>query len=202
MATHFDMLNQQKPVITSVDVAYFPEFSFATLGNQISIVYQIASGIAYVLTWIGTVRLLYPYIRKLGRFKFWTIMGGVMVYYLISFPLFVLGYFTPSENVDAMTNILIFSLGGLFTGVVFGAAFLSVARTLKKESVLRNHMVIAAYGFLLFYIAGSAYAATGSLSPIWTCLSIPNWPIMLFDIFRTLFFSGNSITGHDITHLN
>lgn len=165
MATHFDMLNQQKPVITSIDIAYFPEFSIATLGNQINIVYQIASSVAYVLTWIGTVRLLYPYIRKLGRFKFWTIMGAVMVYYLISFPLFVLGYFTPSENTDAMTNILIFSLGGIFTGVVFGAAFLSVARTLKKESVLRNHMIIAAYGFLLFYIAGSAYAAQAAYPP-------------------------------------
>ena len=165
MATHFDMLNQQKPVITSIDIAYFPEFSIATLGNQINIVYQIASSVAYVLTWIGTVRLLYPYIRKLGRFKFWTIMGAVMVFYLISFPLFVLGYFTPSENTDAMTNILIFSLGGIFTGVVFGAAFLSVARTLKKESVLRNHMIIAAYGFLLFYIAGSAYAAQAAYPP-------------------------------------
>lgn len=165
IATHFDMLNQQKPVITSIDIAYFPEFSIATLGNQINIVYQIASGVAYVLTWIGTVRLLYPYIRKLGRFKFWTIMGAVMVYYLISFPLFVLGYFTPSENTDAMTIILIFSLGGIFTGVVFGAAFLSVARTLKKESVLRNHMIIAAYGFLLFYIAGSAYAAQAAYPP-------------------------------------
>lgn len=165
MATHFDMLNQQKPVVTSIDIAYFPEFSIATLGNQINIVYQIASGIAYVLTWIGTIKLLYPYIRKLGRFKFWTIMGAVMVYYLISFPLFVLGYFTPSENTDAMTNILIFSLGGIFTGVVFGAAFLSVARTLKKESVLRNHMIIAAYGFLLFYIAGSAYAAQAAYPP-------------------------------------
>jgi hypothetical protein len=61
MATHFDMLNQQKPVITSIDIAYFPEFSIVTLGNQINIVYQIASSVAYVLTWIGTVRLLYPH---------------------------------------------------------------------------------------------------------------------------------------------
>ena len=105
-----------------------------------------------------------------------------MAYYLISFPLFVLGYFTPSENIDAMTNILIFSLGAIFSGVVFGAAFLSVARTLQKESTLRNHMIMAAYGFLLFYIAGSA-SATRSLSSIWTCFSVLYGVIMLFDIF-------------------
>jgi hypothetical protein len=165
LASYFDMLAQQKPVVTSTDVAYFPEFSIAALGSQINIIYQIAAGVAYVLTWIGTVKLLYPHIKKLGKNKFWIIMGAAMVYYLVSFPLFVLGYFTPSEDVDAMTNILIFSLGGIFTGVVFGAAFLSVARTLRKDTALRNHMIMAAYGFVLFYIAGSATAAQAAYPP-------------------------------------
>ena len=165
LAYHFDMLTQQKPVVTSIDIAHFPEFSITALVSQIDIIYQIAAVVAYVLTWIGTVKLLYPYIKKLGRVKFWTIMGASMVYYLIEFPLFVLGFFTPSENVDAMTNILIFSLGSIFTGIIFGAAFLSVARTLRKGTALRSHIIIAAYGFLLFYIAGSATAAQAAYPP-------------------------------------
>jgi hypothetical protein len=165
MTSYFDMLAQQKPIVTSQDVAYFPDFSIATLGSQINIIYQIAGGVAYVLTWIGTVKLLYHHIKKLGKTKFWIIMGAAMVYYLVSFPLFVLGYFTPSENVDAMTNILIFSVASIFTGVVFGAAFLSVARTLRKDTALRNHMMMAAYGFVLFYIAGSATAAQAAYPP-------------------------------------
>jgi hypothetical protein len=165
LTSYFDMLTQQKPVVTSTDIAYFPDFSITSLGSQIGLANQIASGIAYVLTWIGTAKLLYPHIKKLGKTKFWTIMGAAMAYYLVSFPLFVLGYFTPSENIDAMTNILIFSLGAIFSGVVFGAAFLSVARTLQKESTLRNHMILAAYGFLLFYIAGSASAAQAAYPP-------------------------------------
>jgi hypothetical protein len=165
MTSYFDILAQQKPIVTSQDVAYFPDFSIATLGSQINIIYQIAGGVAYALTWIGTVKLLYPHIKKLGKTKFWIIMGAAMVYYLVSFPLFVLGYFTPSENVDAMTNILIFSVASIFTGVVFGAAFLSVARTLRKDTALRNHMIMAAYGFVLFYIAGSATAAQAAYPP-------------------------------------
>ena len=121
LAYHFDMLTQQKAVITSTDIASFPEFSIATIGSQISIIYEISAGVAYIFTWVGTVKLLYPYIKKLGKVRFWTVMSAAMVYYLIEFPLFVLGYFTPSENVDAMTNIIIFSLAGIFTGVVFGA---------------------------------------------------------------------------------
>jgi membrane-associated protease RseP (regulator of RpoE activity) len=88
-----------------------------------------------------------------------------MAYYLIEYPLFVLGYFTPSEDTDAMTNILIFSTAALLSGIIFGAAFLSVARTLRKDSSLRKHMIIAAYGFVLFYIAGSASAAQAAYPP-------------------------------------
>jgi len=165
LATYIDFLTQQREVITSTDVAYFPEFSIASLGSQIAAANQIASSVAYILTWIGSVKLLYPYIKKLGKIKFWIIMGAAMVYYLVSFPLFVLGYYTPSEKVDAMTNILIFSLGGIFTGILFGAAFLSVARTLQKGTALRNQMIIAAYGLLVFYIAGSAVAAQAAYPP-------------------------------------
>ena len=165
LAENSDMLAQQKKIITSVDVAYFPEFSIESVGSQIGMANHIVSTVAYILTWIGTVKMLFPYIKKLGKIKFWIIMGVAMIYYLIEFPLFVLGYFTPSENVDAMTNVLIFSFAGIMSGIIFGAAFLSVARTLRKGSDLRNHMIIAAYGFLLFYISGSAMASQAAYPP-------------------------------------
>ena len=160
-----DTLGQQKKIILSTDVAYFPEFSSESIVSQIGVINHIAGTAAYILTWIGTVKMLYPYIKRLGKIKFWIVMGVAMIYYLIEYPLFVLGYFTPSENVDAMTNILIFSVAALLSGIIFGAAFLSVARTLRKGSDLRNHMIIAAYGFLLFYIAGSALAAQAAYPP-------------------------------------
>jgi hypothetical protein len=165
LANFSGMLTQQKPIVTSVDIAYFPEFSIESVQQQINAVYQIAGIVAYILTWIGTVKVLYPYIKKLGRIKFWAIMGIAMAYYVINYPLFVLGYFTLSENVDAMMNILIFSMASLLSGIIFGAAFLSVARTLRKDSSLRKHMMIAAYGFVLFYIAGSATAAQAAYPP-------------------------------------
>ena len=202
LAYHFDMLTQQKAVITSTDIASFPDFSIATIGSQIDIVYQISAGVAYIFTWVGTVKLLYPYIMKLGKVKFWTIMGVAMAYYLIEFPLFVLGYFTASENVDAMTNIIIFSLAGIFTGVVFGAAFLSVARTLQKESTLRSHMILASLWVSSLLYRRLSHCSTGGLSSIWTCVSIPYWVVMLFGIFRALFFSSYSIPRHSVTHLN
>ena len=170
--TQVDDLTKRNLVIKSGDVAIFPESP-----SWIDNVNQIASSIAYVLTWIATVMLLKPYIEKLGKLKFWSIMGATIAYYLVQFPLFALGYFTPSENSNAITNILFFSLSTVFTGILFGAAFLSVARTLKLGIAVRNYMIVAAYGFLLFYIAGSAtvfqayYPPYGLISVSFTGLS-------------------------------
>ena len=161
---YFSFLSEQKPVVTSSDVAYFPEFDVETLVGQANLVSQASNVISYVLIWIGTVKLLYPYIKKFGKVKFWAFMVAPMIYYLINFPLFVLGYFNP-ENVDAMTNIIIFNFAAIFTGVIFGVAFLSVAKTLNKDSDLRNHMIIAAYGFILFFIAGSSTASQAAYPP-------------------------------------
>jgi hypothetical protein len=67
LVTYFYVLGQQKPVITTIDVAYFPTFSIALIGSQVEIINVIASTAAYVLTWNGAIKLLDPYIKKLGE---------------------------------------------------------------------------------------------------------------------------------------
>jgi hypothetical protein len=158
---------QQKQVVTSADVAYFPEFDPESLYIQADTVNFVTSSIAYVLTWIGTVLLLRPYIHRIGKIKFYAIMGAAMAYYLIEFPLFTLGYFTPTEETEqqVMNNILIFGIASVLTGIIFGVAFVAVARTLRKDSALRLYMIIAAYGFVLFYVAGSANASQVAYPP-------------------------------------
>jgi hypothetical protein len=184
----FNLLAQNNLIIRSGDVAFFPVFSIATLGDLINIASQTASGVAYLLTWIGTVMLLQPYIKKLGSIKFWTIMSAVMIYYLIQFPLFVLGYYNPSEDVNAMANILIFSMSAVFTGIVFGLAFLSVARTLKTDSIVRDHMIIAAYGFVLFYVAGSAWVSQAAYPP-YGLAAVSFTGLSCYLIYNGLYFS-------------
>jgi hypothetical protein len=58
-AENSDKLGQQKIIITSTDVACFPEFSIVSVGSRIGIINTIASAAAYILTWIGTVMMLY-----------------------------------------------------------------------------------------------------------------------------------------------
>jgi hypothetical protein len=167
LANYLLMLQEQLEVVTSADVAFFPEFDPESQQQQINAVYQISAAVAYVLTWIGTVMLLRPYIHRIGKIKFYAIMGSAMVYYLIQYPLFVLGYLTPTgeSDVEVMNTILIFGIAAVFSGIIFGAAFLSIARTLQKGSALREYMIIAACGMLLFYVAGSAAVSQAAYPP-------------------------------------
>ena len=198
LANHLVILQQQLEVVTSVDVAFFPEFDPESLQSQIDTVYQISGNVAYVLTWIGSVLLLRPYINRIGKIKFYAIMGA-MVYYLISFPLFVLGYLTPAgeSDVDIMNNILIVGIGTIFSGIIFGVAFLSVARTLQKGSALRDFMIIAAYGLLLFYVAGSAQVSQAAYPPLGLA-SVAFTGLSCYLIYTGLYSSAISVS-QDLT---
>jgi hypothetical protein len=186
---HIDELAKRNLVIIrSGDVAVFPESA-----SSVDIVYHIASTVSYVLTWIATIMLLRPYIERFGKVRFWIMMGAPMIYYLIEFPLFSLGFYTPSENSNAMNNILIFSLGAIFTGILFGVAFLSVARILKIGTPARNYMLIAAYGFVLFYIAGSASAYQAAYPP-YGLISVSFTGLSCYLIYNGLYFSAISVS--------
>jgi hypothetical protein len=92
-----------------------------------------------------------------------------------------------------MTNILIFSLSAIFTGILFGVAFLSVARTLKIGTAARNYMVIAAYGFLLFYIAGSSTVFQAAYPP-YGLISLSFTGLSCYLIYNGLYYSAISVS--------
>ena len=185
LANYFDMLTQQKQIVTSTDVAYFPEFSIESVGSQINLVYQIASTIAYILTWIATVKMLYPYIKKLGKIKFWIIMSVAMVYYLINYPLFVLGYFNPSE-VDAMTKILIFSMAGILSGIIFGADILGCGQNDAKRQYSQKSYDNCGVWFSSILYIRICLGCTGCISTICDCFRLSYWIILLFNIYWSL----------------
>ena len=193
LVNYANLLTQHKSVIRSTDVAVFPTFSLATIGDIIIFSVQITSGIAYVLSWIGTVMLLRPYIEKLGKIKFWLIMVASMLYFLITFPLFTLGYYNPSENENAMTNMILTSGASILAGVIFGAAFLSVARTLQRGSAIRNNMIIAAYGFVLFYIAGSAMVSQAAYPP-YGLVAVSFTGLSCYLIYSGFYFSAIAVS--------
>ncbi len=167
LSNYLVWIQGQSQIILSSSVAFFPDFDPNALVSQIGAISQIVSRVAYVLTWISTVIHLKPYVMKIARTKFWSIMGFALAYYLIAFPLFILGFFSPSgeNDTEIMNNILLISMSSVVAGIIFGAAFLSVARTLRAETAIRQYLILAAYGMLIFYIVGSATVSQAAYPP-------------------------------------
>lgn len=199
LINQIDVLLQQDPIISSDYVAYFPQFSNFSIGDQIHAVYQTSGIIAYILTWIGSIKLLYQNLRRIGKLKFWTMMIISLIYYNITFPLFLLGYFNPFGDENAFLNVLVFSFGGIIAGILFGVSFLSIARTIKVNSIVRTQLMLTAYGFLLFYLTGSATAAQAAYPP-YGLISVSLIGLSCYLIYSGLYASAQ-IVSQDLTLL-
>jgi hypothetical protein len=88
-----------------------------------------------------------------------------LIYFSLEFPIFALGFMDPLGNTNAFLNILIFSFAGTLAGIIFGVSFLSIARTIETGSAVRTQLMLAAFGFLFFYITGSANATQAAYPP-------------------------------------
>ena len=196
LVNQIDMLTQQDQIISLDYVAYFPEFSNLTVSDQINVVYQMSGLAAYILTWIGSVKLLYQNLRRIGRLKFWCMMIISLIYYNISFPLFVLGYFDPVNNENALLNILIFSFGAIISGIIFGISFLYVARTLKDKFCYQNSVNLDCIWISSFLYYRIRDCCTGRIPAIWLNFSFAYWPIVLPYLFRTLFGRSNCFSRY------
>lgn len=187
-------LELQPQVIESDRIAFFPSFDPNSTQQRVNLVYQISGSVAYVLSWIGTVMLLRPYVQRIGKIKFYAILGTAMVYYLLTYPLFTLGFLTPTGNNDTeiMNNILLTSMAGVLSGIVFAVAFLSISRTLQSAS-LKKYMVITAYGFLLFYVAGST-VVTQAAYPPFGLASLSFTGLACYLIYNGLYSSATTVS--------
>jgi hypothetical protein len=119
----------------------------------------ISSVISFLVTWIATTSLLNHYSRKLGKLKYWIIVAIPLVYFLSQFLNPLVGLFNPiiqlSPVINSILLILLFTLSKPVGGLLFGVAFWSIARNVQS-SMVKDYMIIAAYGLALLFISNQA----------------------------------------------
>src|SRR5919112_1088705 len=133
--------------------------AFFSSNSLLSIGYITSSILSFILTWFATVLILLHYSKKLGRVKYWIIMSIPLAYFLGQFqPLFLDLFATYRLSEPALFGIvytLIFTASKPAGGVLFGIAFWSVARSIRR-SVVRDYMIISAFGFMLLFTSNQA----------------------------------------------
>jgi hypothetical protein len=130
--------------------------AFSSAETTLSSLYFMTFILSFILTWIATVILLKHYSRKLGTAKYWIIVSIPLVYFLSQFQPLFLDVLTPFRLSDpilfGIVYTLIFGATKPAGGILFGVAFWSIARNLRRSAV-KDYMLISAYGMMLLFIS-------------------------------------------------
>jgi hypothetical protein len=133
----------------------FPIATFPLVGSA----YVVISIISFGLTWTATAVLMRNYSKKLGKSKYWFIVSLPLVYFLLQFEPVVLNIFSSyqiSEPVEfGVIYTILFTSSKPIGGMLFGIAFWNIARNLGGGP-LKDYLIIAAYGFILFFSSNQA----------------------------------------------
>jgi len=136
---------------------------FLIPASDLSILYatnDITSIISFMMMWIATCMLLRHYSRKMGKIKFWILVSIPLVYFLSQFLTLSLNLFGPllsSQSIFyGVLLTLVFTLSKSAGGILFGIAFWTAIRNIHESSVVRNYMIISAYGLVLLFTSNQA----------------------------------------------
>jgi MFS family permease len=117
-------------------------------------VFIISSVVSFILTWIATVLVLRHYSNRLGRIRYWILVSSPLLYFLIQFQPFLLfvffSYSVAAPVSFAIIYTVIFSASKPVGGLLFAAAFWSMARKISSRK-LSNYMIICAFGLALIF---------------------------------------------------
>ena len=114
---------------------------------------------SFVLTWLGTALLLQNFSTRVGKIRYWIIVVIPLVYFLSQFQTSFLDIFREFRSYNpilfGISYTLFFRAIIPIGGLLFGAAFWSVARKVSKGTV-RDYLVISGCGMMLLFASNQA----------------------------------------------
>lgn len=159
--------------------------------------YTISSATAFVLLWIGTVILLQSYRKKLGRWRYWILMSIPLLYFLSQFQPVVLNFLLSYVSYDPLlfnlVYIIMLDASRPIGGVLFGLAFILVARKLQNQEV-KGYLNISGIGFLLLLASYEGQVLISAPFPPLGLLSGSYFGLSSYLIFIGLYSSAVSVS--------
>jgi hypothetical protein len=155
-------LSTKSTVVYPTSEVVFPSYDEGTPIYLFRAVYDYVDLFSFIILWGATVLLLHEYIRK-WKMRHWILVCVPLIYYLSTFVDYF-GIYTPSSDSEWFSYYLYSSLNSTAGGLLFGFAFLIVARNIRNE-MIRGHMIISSFGFILMFISNQVTLVATSYPP-------------------------------------
>ena len=153
-----DMPAYIRPHLGEAMVPFIAPNSAASMFN---LGFVISSILSFILSWSATALLLRHYSHRFGRIRYWIIVSIPLAFFLTQFqPLVFLDSFTsllPLDPISLSTlYTLIFTLSKSAGGILFAIAFWTIAISVRQNKVVKDYMIISAYGLALLFVSNQA----------------------------------------------
>ena len=166
----FDIILLQKPSVVTAEsvVIYQGNFEPENPMSLLSMGLAITMNAYFVLVWAGTILILHHNIQRIGRVKFWTLVILPILFFMSFYITFYETINPPdpdTEQPPPLAIILIILYSAMAAGILFGAGFLSISKSLGRETDIRDYMLITAYAFMIFFVSSGATIGQAGYPP-------------------------------------
>jgi hypothetical protein len=118
-------------------------------------IYHYSDIVSFMLKWVATAFLLYHYSKKIGKTKYWLLVGIPLIYFLGTF-LDDFNVYKPHSQEEWFYWYLYASLNSTAGGILFGIGFMLGAKHFPSTSTIKDYMIISGFGFIFFFSAGQS----------------------------------------------
>ena len=153
------LTGQPEKIDSDYDVV-LPTIEQDSLLSVLNFLYYYLSVLSFVITWVITALLSKDYSQKIGNLRYWILLSLPLVFYLSQLLVTEFGLFYPKEESNQyyfqLWFIFFYTLSSTLGGILFSIPLFLVIRKMNADIPLQNFLKVTAYGFVLFFAAGSA----------------------------------------------
>jgi hypothetical protein len=163
------LVDKPREVISRTASLNIPFVNANLLSSTLNYAYIITTITSFIISWCATIGLLKNYIHKMGKFRYSLVLILPLAYFVSQFLFFSLGLLGPllisNPIFYGILFTMLFTLSKPIGGIIFGIGFWMVAKNIHKDNLVRNYLIIAAYGFLLLFTSNQAIVLTFTQYP-------------------------------------
>jgi hypothetical protein len=153
------ILLDSTPYIQSyVGAPLTPFIAPGSIADTLNYPYIITTVLSFMISWVATIVILRHYSPKFRQVRYSIILSLPLVYFLLQFlpPFQAIITTLPQSELVLFLYTFVFTFSKPIGGILFGIAFWVIARTLRRGSIVRDYMIISAFGLVLMFISNQA----------------------------------------------
>jgi hypothetical protein len=183
---------EQMPVtiLPGSDV-YYLQIEEGSYWKIFSKIYQHSDIVSFFLKWGGTALVLYHYSRKIGKIKYWVLLSLPVAYFSLVI-IYHLHIYEPHEELETLIFYGLGSIYATFGGILFYLAFLLTSKNFSSNKVFRNYLLMAGFGFMLFF-SGSQGNVITTVYPPFGLATVSTYSLGTYLIVLGLYLSALSV---------